>query len=54
MNYCISVNSIFLGKLLKRYEFISKGKEANIKEPLRRPSIWRGCIDLQEKLSFNN
>ena len=42
MNTFISINSIALRKLLKRYILTSKGKEEIIKEAKKGFSVWIG------------
>ena len=53
MNTCISINSIALGKLLKRYKLISKGKQDFIKITKKKSSNWYGLNRLVRKIVFN-
>ena len=52
MNTCISINSIALGKLLKRYKLTSKGKQEIIKVAQKKYSIWSGLNRLARKIMF--
>ena len=52
MNTCISINSIALGKLLKRYKLTSKGKREIIKAAQKKYSIWSGLNKLARKILF--
>ena len=52
MNTCISINSIALGKLLKRYKLISKGKQEIIKAAQKKYSTWSGLNRLARKIMF--
>ena len=54
MNTCISINSIALGKLLKRYKLTSKGKQEIIKAAQKRYSTWSGLNRLAKKISFKD
>ena len=49
---CISINSIILGKLLKRYELTSKGKQEIIKTAKKRYLTWSGLNRLPRKIEF--
>ena len=52
MNTCISINSIALGKLLKRYKLTSKGKQEIIKAAQKKYSTWPGLNRLARKIVF--
>ncbi len=52
MNTCISINSIALGKLLKRYKLTSKGKQEIIKAGQKKYSTWSGLKRLARKIVF--
>ena len=52
MNTCISINSIALGKLLKRYKLTSKGKQEIIKVAQKKYSTWSGLNRLARKIVF--
>ena len=52
MNTCISINSISLGKLLKRYKLTSKGKQEIIKVAQKRYSTWSSLNRLARKIEF--
>ena len=52
MNTFISINSIALRKLLKRYILTSKGKEEIIKEAKKGFSIWIGWNSPARKIEF--
>ena len=52
MNTCISINSIALGKLLKRYKLTSKGKQEIIKAVQKKYSTWSGLNRLARKIMF--
>ena len=52
MNTCISINSIALGKLLKRYKLTSKGKQEIIKAAQKRYSTWSSLIRITRKILF--
>ena len=52
MNTCISINSIALGKLLKRYKLTSKGKQEIIKVAQKKYSTWSGLNRLARKIMF--
>ena len=52
MNTCISINSIALGKLLKRYKLTSKGKQEIIKAAQKKYSTWSGLSRLARKIMF--
>ena len=52
MNTCISINSIALGKLLKRYKLTSKGKQEIIKAAQKKYSTWSCLNRLARKIVF--
>ena len=52
MNTCISINSIALGKLLKRYKLTSKGKQEIIKAAQKKYSTWSELNRLARKIMF--
>ena len=52
MNTCIFINSITLGKLLKRYKLTSRGKQEIIKVAKKRSSTWQGLNRLAKKIEF--
>ena len=52
MNTCISIKSIALGKLLKRYKLTSKGKQEIIKAAQKKYSTWSGLNRLARKIVF--
>ena len=52
MNTSISLNSIVLGKILKRYKLTSKGKQEIIKAAHKRYSTWSGLNRLARKIVF--
>ena len=52
MNTCISINSIALGKLLKRYKLKSKGKQEIIKPAQKKYSTWSGLNRIARKIVF--
>ncbi len=52
MNTCISINSISLGKLLKRYKLTLKGKQEIIKAAQKRYSTWSSLNRLARKIEF--
>ena len=52
MNTCISINSIALGKLLKRYKLTSKGKQEIIKAAQKKYSTWSGLNRLAKEIVF--
>ena len=52
MNTCISINSIALCKLLKRYKLTSKGKQEIIKAAQQKYSTWSGLNRLARKIVF--
>ena len=52
MNTCISLNSISLGKLLKKYKLTSKGKQEIIKADKKRFSTWSSLIRLARRIVF--
>jgi len=52
VNTCISINSIVLGKLLKRYKLTSKGKQEIIKTAQKKYSTWSSLNRLARKIVF--
>ena len=52
MNTCISINSIALWKLLKRYKLTSKGEQEIIKAAQEKYSTWSGLNRLARKIVF--
>ena len=52
MNTCISINSIALGKLLKRYKLTSQRKREIIKAAQKKYSTWSGLNRLARKIVF--
>ena len=52
MNTCISINSIALGKLLKRYKLTSKGKKEIIKAAQKKYSTLSSLNRLARKIVF--
>ncbi len=54
MNSFNSINSIALGKLLKRYKLTSKGRQEIIKAAQKRYSTCYGLNRLARKILFKN
>ena len=52
MNTFISINSIALGKLFKKYKLTSKGKQEIIKAAQKRYSTLSGLNRLARKIVF--
>ncbi len=52
MSDCISLNSIALGKLLKRYKLTSKGKQGIIKAAQEKSLTWSSLNRLARKIVF--
>ena len=52
MNTCNSINSIALGKLLKKYNLIPKNKQKVILLAQRKTATWSGLNRLARKLEF--
>ena len=52
MNTFISINSITLGKLFKKYKLTSKGKQEIIKAAQKRYSTWSSLNRLARKIEF--
>ena len=52
MNNYISLDSITLGKYLKKYRFTLRGNQKTIKVNQKRFSIWNVCIGLSEKIEY--
>ena len=54
MNTCNSINSIALGKLLKKYKLSPKNKKEIILLAQRKSATWFGIHRLARRLEFNN
>ena len=54
MKICTYIDSITLGKLLKRYKSSSRGKKVIIKATQKRFSTWYGMNRLAGRLDFKN
>ena len=52
MNTCNSINSIALGKLLKKYNLTPKNKQKVILLTQRKTATWSGLNSLARKLEF--
>ena len=52
MNTCISINSISLAKLLKRYKLTSRGRKEIIKAAQKSSSTWSSLNRLARKIEF--
>jgi len=52
MNTCNSINSIALGKLLKKYNLTPKNKQQVILLAQRKTAIWPALHRLARKLEF--
>ena len=52
MNTCNSINSIALGKLLKKYNLTPKNKQKVILLAHRKTATWSGLNRLARKLEF--
>ena len=52
MNTCNSINSIALGKLLKKYNLTPKNKQRVILLAQRKTATWSGLNRLARKLEF--
>ena len=52
MNTCNSINSIALGKLLKKYNLNPKNKQQVILLTQRKTATWSGLNRLARKLEF--
>ena len=52
MNTCNSINSIALGKLLKKYNLTPKNKQKVILLAQRKTATWSGLNRLTRKLEF--
>ena len=52
MNTCNSINSIVLGKLLKKYNLTPKNKQKVILLAQRKTATWSGLNRLARKLEF--
>ena len=53
MNTCNSINSIALGKLLKKYNLTPKNKQELILLAQRKTATWSGLYKLARKLEFS-
>ena len=54
MNTCNSINSIALGKLLKKYNLTPKNKQKVILLAQRKTATWSGLNRLARKLEFKH
>ena len=52
MNTCNSINSLALGKLLKKYNLTPKNKQQVILLAQRKTASWSGLNRLARKLEF--
>ena len=52
MNTCNSINSLSLGKLLKKYNLTPKNKQQVILLAQRKTATWSGLNRLARKLEF--
>ena len=52
MNTCNPINSIALGKLLKKYNLTPKNKQKVILSAQRKTATWSGLNRLARKLEF--
>ena len=52
MNTCNSINSLALGKLLKKYNLTPKNKQQVILLAQRKTATWSGLNRLARKLEF--
>ena len=52
MNTCNSINSLALGKLLKKYNLTPKNKQQVILLAQRKTATWPGLHRLARKLEF--
>ena len=52
MNTCNSINSIALGKLLKKYNLTPKNKQKVVLLAQRKTATWSGLKRLARKLEF--
>ena len=52
MNNCISINSMFVGELLKRYKLTSRGKQEIIKAAQERYSTLSRLNRIVWKIKF--
>ena len=52
MNTCSSINSLALGKLLKKYNLTPKNKQKVILLAQRKTATWSGLNSLARKLEF--
>ena len=54
MNTCNSINSIALGKLLRKYNLTLKNKQQVILLAQRKTATWSALNRLARKLEFNS
>jgi hypothetical protein len=54
MNTCNSINSIALGKLLKKYNLTPKNKQKVILLSQRKTATWSGLHKFARKLEFKH
>ena len=54
MNTCNSINSLALGKLLKKYNLTPKNKQQVILLAQRKTATWSGLNRLARKLEFKH
>ena len=54
MNTCNSINSVALGKLLKKYKLTPKNKQQIILVAQRKTATWSALHRLARKLEFQN
>ena len=54
MNTCISINSIKLGKLLKKFKLTPMNKQKIIQEAQKDYSTWSSLERLARNLEFKN
>ena len=54
MNTCNSINSLALGKLLKKYNLTPKNKQQVILLAQRKTATWSGLHRLARKLEFKH
>ena len=52
MNTCNSINSLALGKLLKKYNLTPKNKQQVILLAQRKTATWSGLYRLARRLEF--
>ena len=54
MNTCLSINSIKLGKLLKKFKLTPLNKQKIIQEAQKDHATWSSLERLARKLEFRN